>query len=270
MNRLPALLVVFLVSTTVARCQKTRTPQEIYVAARYAVVQISSDGHFRGNGFIVSSDGTIVTANHVITTSESHFKTYLSDLAVDVVASNGVKKTYPATPTNAEVSDDQVIHDSATLKIDAPGLTHVTMGSWDEIDIGAPITIVSSFEGLGILLLEGHVAAKNAFPVREIGTDHAINAILFQSPVRRGMSGSPVFGPSGRVVGVVDTKIFGISVTLDDLRNQWLATVGHGTAKLFGIDLSQSFLQIINDLDSDLISGLGSAVAIDYSTVGKN
>jgi S1-C subfamily serine protease len=92
-----------------------------------------------------------------------------------------------------------------------------------------------------------------------------VNTILFQAPVRNGFSGAPIFNSQGHVVGIEDTKVFGISPALDNLRTKWMATRGHGAVAMMGIDVSASFLELINNLDQNLISGLGSGVAIDYA-----
>lgn len=71
---------------------------------------------------------------------------------------------------------------------------------------------------------------------------------------------------SGHVIGIVDTKVFGISPALDTLRTNWVATrAGGGSVSVFGVDLSGNFLEVINNLDQNLMSGLASGVAIEYA-----
>jgi hypothetical protein len=40
---------------------------------------------------------------------------------------------------------------------------------------------------------------------------------------------------------------------------------GGGSVSVFGVDLAGSFLEVINNLDQSLISGLGSGVDIEYA-----
>lgn len=241
-----------------ANAQKVLPGKEIYRANCKAVVQIYVNGNFSGNGFIASADGIVMTANHVATTRESGFRQYAGDIRVLV---NGNTTPYQATPLSAQVSDDQVNYDSAILKITASQLPHVTLGKWDEIDVSDLLTIMPSWPDIGCILLEGTVANRGSFQT-PLGPK-PVNTILFQSPVRNGFSGAPIFSPTGHVVGIVDTKVFGISPALDFLRNRWASAPGG--IIFMGINIGGSFLELINNLDQNLISGLGSGVAIEYA-----
>jgi S1-C subfamily serine protease len=238
------------------------TGKEIYGINREAVVQIGIGNQFSGDGFLVPDDGIVVTANHVVTTRESGFRQCADDIKVRVVRA-GVVTIYSATPIEPQVSDDQVNFDSAGRKIASAGLPHVTLGSWDEVDVGSQVTIIPSFPGPETLMLQGPVSGKVA-AANGLGPKPA-NTVFFQCPVRNGFSGAPMFSSSGRVIGIVDTKVFGISPALDTLRSNWVATRTGGSVSVFGVDLAGSFLEVINNLDQNLISGLGSGIAIEYA-----
>jgi S1-C subfamily serine protease len=256
--------LIFLISLCIfpftTDAQNMLTRKEIYRIYCKTVVQIYVDGHFSGAGFLASSDGTIMTANHVVTTRESGFRQYSGNIKVSV---NGNDAPYPATPVHAQISDDQVNYDSAIIKIEASQLPHVTLGSWDEFDLGDTVTLISSWPGMGCIMLEGLVANKTSF-ITVLGPK-PVNTILFQSPVRNGFSGSPIFSSKGHVIGIVDTKVFGISESLSALRDKWMATRSQGSMAIMGVDVSGSFLELINNLDQNLISGLGTGVAIQYA-----
>ena len=254
------LLFGLLMFAGVADAQKLLTGKEIYGANCKAVVQIKVNGNFTGVGFIISADGLIMTANHVITTRDSGFRQYAAQIQVVV---DGHGTPFNAVPLIAQISDDQVNYDSAFIKITASQLPTVKLGSWSEVDISDRLTILPSWPGIGCIALEG-VVAKAAAVQTELGPK-PVNTILFQSPVRNGFSGSPIFSAKGNVVGIVDTKVFGISVSLDDLRKKWLASQGHGGVAIMGVDMAGSFLELINNLDQNLISGLGSGIAIDHA-----
>ena len=250
MKRALVLTIGFLVFSTVADCQHTLTGKEIYGNAKESVVEIGIGTAFSGNGFIVSSDGVIITANHVITTRESKFKEYASNIQVRVVH-NGVATIYPATPIEPSVSDDQRNFDFAKLKIAATGLPHIVLGSWDEVEIGNEIIIIPSFPGYETLMLQGIVSSKVA-ATNDLGPK-SVNTIFFQCPVRNGFSGSPIFSQKGHVIGIVFTKVFVICPALAELRGKWEAT-GAGGAGVFigGTSMGGSFLEIINNLDQNL------------------
>jgi S1-C subfamily serine protease len=250
-----AAIWVFSVS---ANAQKMMTWKEIYRINCKAVVQIYVGDTFRGTGFIVSSDGVILTANHVVTTRESRLRQYASDIKVLV---NGNDTPYPAIPLPAEVSDDQVNYDSALVKITATDLPHVALGDWSKIDIGDPLVMISSFPGMGCIMLQGMVSSKAAF-LTPLGPK-PVNTLLFQCPVRNGFSGAPIFDSLGRVVAIVDTKVFGIAPALDELRSKWFDSP---VRVLFNrIDIGSTNVELINNLDQNLISDLGSGIDVSYA-----
>ena len=155
----PVLLLGLVMSTGIAKAQNVLTGKEIYGVNCKAVVQIYMNGNFSGTGFIVSPDGIIMTANHVITTRDSRFRQYASDIKVVV---EGGSLPYPATPLTSQVSDDQANYDSALIKITASQLPTVKLGSWSEVDINDRLTIIPSWPGMGCITLEA-VVAKNCF-----------------------------------------------------------------------------------------------------------
>ncbi len=253
-------LLFAICSLTFTACaQKKMTSREIYEANRGAIVEIGIGDRFSGNGFIVSSDGIILTANHVVATPESRLRQYAANLSVGI---NG--KIYPAKPVSDTISDDMANFDFAFLKVDAVGLPHVSLGSWGEVEPGDTVTIFPSWPQMGFILLEGTVSNRATYQT-PLGSK-PIETILFQAPIRKGFSGSPIFSSRGDVIGIVDTLVFGISPALGDLRNKWAGTKSAGAQMSFmGIDLAGSFTEIINNLDQNLISGLGSGIAIDYA-----
>jgi hypothetical protein len=85
------------------------------------------------------------------------------------------------------------------------------------------------------------------------------HAIYFQGVSVKGISGAPIISLiSGRVIGVVSTKLTGINTSLLLLR-QDLNTRGTGGIFMSGIgDPGKFALDTINVLDAQLANGLGS------------
>ena len=248
------LPLLFLLCPVIANSQTTSTT--IFKTNQAAVVEIGTVNRFSGNGFLISSNGLILTANHVVATEDSKFKTYSPNL---IVLYNG--KAYPATPVLAVISDDQVNYDYAILKIGAQNTPHVSFGKWEETSVGDPVLFICNFPGTGPMLLQGSVS--NVSSVITFLGPKPVNTILFQAPVRKGFSGSPIFDRKGLVIGVVNTEVFGISPALDELRknivkNRVQIDVG-------GVDFGSGLGETINNLDANLISGLGSGVSVDYA-----
>jgi S1-C subfamily serine protease len=263
MKRALVLVVAASFLSLPANAQNVLTRKEIYRVNCDAVVQIYVNDHFSGTGFIASADGVIMTANHVVATRESRLRQYVGGTIKVLVTRNGQATAYTATPLNAEVSEDQANYDSAVLKINASNLPHVTLGEWSEIGVGDSLIVISSFPQLGCIMLEGTVSNKSS-ALMGFGPK-PVNTVIFQSPVRAGFSGSPIFSSKGHVVGIEDTKVFGISPALDELRTKWLASQQQASVRIGGVEVSSSFLEMINNLDQNLISGLGSGVDINYA-----
>ncbi len=248
-----------------ASSQHNLTSGEIYRINHDAVVQINVGNFFSGDGFLISSDGIVATANHVVTTRDSHFREYSASLTV-VVFSGNTFKAYPAVPILSPVSADQANYDYAFLRITGKDFSHVELGDWDQIDIGSSLVIIPSFPNVGpSMMLEGTVSGKTQGGINPDLGPKPFNTFIFQCPVRKGFSGAPIFSPQGKVVGIVDTEIFGISPALNELRTKWAASKSSATIQFAGIDLAASFTDIINNLDQKLISGLGGGVDIAYA-----
>lgn len=239
--------------------QNLLTGKEILRANCKAIVQIYVGGQFSGVGFITSKDGIITTANHVVTTRDSKFRQYGSSIRVRI---DGNPQLFDAAPTTPVISDDQVNYDSAMIKINFPAdLPVVTLGTWKEVDVSDRLIIIPTWPGMGCMALEG-IVANSVSAVTPFGPK-PVSTILFQSPVRNGFSGSPIFSLRGNVIAIVDTKVYGISVALDGLRKQW--TENQASISIGGADIGSSVKELINNLDMNLISGLGTGVAIDHS-----
>lgn len=253
------LLVAISFLSLNTHAQKSLPSREIFESNRSAIVQIGIGDIFSGNGFIVSSDGIILTANHVVATQESQRKEYATNLVVVVSG-----KPYPAQPIETTISENMVNFDFAFLKIKASNLPHLTLGSWDEVRVGDTVTIIPSWPGMGALLLNGTVASQT--DQQTFLGPSPVRTIIFQAPIRKGFSGSPIFSGQGHVIGIVDTLVFGISPALAELRNKWVGTRSSGArVSLMGINIESSFTEIIDNLDHNLISGLGSGVDIAYA-----
>jgi serine protease Do len=152
---------------------------------------VSKDSNI-GTGFIVDSNGWIITNQHVVSSTTSTYK---------VVTSDG--KAYDVT----EIARDDV-NDIAILRIAAEGLTVLKLGNSDNllagqdvIAIGTPLGTYSGSVTKGIIsgLNRTVVASSGWFGSTQktyesvIQTDAAINP---------GNSGGPLLNSQGEVIGV--------------------------------------------------------------------
>ncbi|HZW93608.1 MAG TPA: serine protease [Candidatus Eremiobacteraceae bacterium] len=213
------------------------------------------------SGFIVSPDGWIITAAHVVFDHQTGER--LTTVSVRLPDGS-------APLARVFVDEESAIRDFAILKVEKSGLPFVELGSWGDVEPGSDITIIGFPLSAGTepkititnkFCLSGFVAATDTISKDKVEVD----AIYFQGPAVKGISGGPLISRDmGRVIGIQSQTLAGISVGLDDVRNKILAVERQGYRMTqMGINPSQTFLDIINVLDRHLANGLGTATGAD-------
>ncbi len=153
-----------------------------------------------GSGFIISEDGYILTNYHVI----------------EDAVSGGYEITvllYDGTSYTASVVGYADDNDVAVLKIDAAGLSAVTIGDSDSLQVGETVYAVGNPLGeLEYTMTSGIVSATDrAITTSETSstgtiTTKTINMFQIDAAVNSGNSGGPVYNSRGEVVGIVTAK----------------------------------------------------------------
>ena len=159
----------------------------------------TSSSPVTGSGFLISSDGYILTNYHVIEYA------YEYDYEISVMLHD--KSTYVATIIGTERDND-----IAVLKIDVTDMTPAVFGKSSDILVGDTIYAVGNPLGeLEFTMTTGTVTALD----REIITDNTASPIsMFQidAAVNSGNSGGPVYNTRGEVVGIVTAKSSGTGI----------------------------------------------------------
>jgi len=181
------------------------TAQDIYDMAKNQVVGIITEapGLFglpgsngaspiSGSGFVISTDGYILTNFHVIEFAHNN------NLPLSVVLNDG--NVYDAEVVGYEESNDV-----AVIKIDAPGLTPALIGNSDNIRVGQTVYAVGNpFGDLVYTMTDGIISALD----RVVSVEgKSINTFQFSAAVNRGNSGGPIYDTNGEVLGIVTAKI---------------------------------------------------------------
>ena len=168
-----------------------------------------------GSGFIVTSDGYIVTNYHVIADA------YNGNYKVSVMLYNGDK--YDAKIVGVEESSDV-----AVLKIDVTGLTAATLGNSDSLQVGENVYAVGNPLGeLSFSMTSGMVSALDRdITTQDSTTGQTTTNNMFQidAAVNEGNSGGPVYNQYGEVIGIVTAKYsdtgvegLGFAIPINDL-----------------------------------------------------
>ena len=137
-----------------------------------------------GSGFIVSSDGYIITNNHVVQGAES------------VIVRMSDRREF-----EAEVVGTDPRSDLALLRVEATGLPRLSLAASDDLDVGEWVLAIGSPFGLDYSVTAGIVSAKG----RSLPTERNENYVPFiqaDVAINPGNSGGPLFNLDGEVVGV--------------------------------------------------------------------
>lgn len=157
-----------------------------------SVVSIIAEGKTdagSGSGFVLRSDGYILTNNHVVDLVKD-------DGDITVVFSNGDE--VPGTIVGTNVS-----YDLAVVKVDRTGLPAFALGNSKAVKVGDAVIAIGAPLGLEGTVTSGIVSAVDRV-VTAGGSDDLsyINAIQTDAAINPGNSGGPLLDSQGRVIGI--------------------------------------------------------------------
>ena len=175
------------------------TPAEVYAANVGSTVGITTSvttniwgfqttSAASGSGFIISTDGYILTNHHVIDDADS----------ITVSLFDGT--TYDAALIGYDESND-----IAVLKVDAENLSPVILGDSDQLNVGDQVLAIGNPLGeLTFSLTSGLVSAMD----RKVTLSSTVTMNLIQTDcaINSGNSGGALFNLYGEVIGVTNAK----------------------------------------------------------------
>lgn len=135
----------------------------------------------QGSGFIISSDGLILTNAHVVREAK------------EVTIKLSDRREFKAKVLGGDTSTD-----IAVLRIDAKNLPVVRLGDAQQLQVGDPVLAIGSPFGFEQSATQGIVSAKG----RSLPGDAAVPFIQTDVAVNPGNSGGPLFDGTGAVVGI--------------------------------------------------------------------
>jgi serine protease Do len=134
-----------------------------------------------GSGFIISSDGYVLTNAHVINAAD------------EVIVKLSDKREFKAKIIGSDRRTDV-----ALLKIDASGLPKVSIGDPNQLKVGEWVAAIGSPFGLENTMTAGIVSAKG----RALPQENFVPFIQTDVAINPGNSGGPLFNLKGEVVGI--------------------------------------------------------------------
>ena len=199
-----------------------------------------------GSGFIISSDGLILTNAHVVQDAK------------EVTVKLTDRREYQAKVLGADPQTDV-----AVLKIEAKNLPVVKTGDVNQLQVGEWVLAIGSPYGLENTATAGIVSAKG----RSLPDDTSVPFIQTDVAVNPGNSGGPLFNDRGEVVGInsqIYSRTGGFQGVLLDPDRRGLQDQGPDPRTRQGMIAASGEHQFA-DLRARAASGLSFSIPIDVA-----
>jgi serine protease Do len=145
-----------------------------------------------GSGFIISPDGYVLTAAHVVEDAESFTVTLLDP--------RGWPEELPATLVGSDS-----LTDCALLKLRTDRkLPSLALGSAHDVDVADWVVVIGSPYGLERSVSVGVVSAKGRTDIIPGSPTSFVDFIQTDAAINPGNSGGPMIGLDGKVVGIAN------------------------------------------------------------------
>ena len=232
------------------------SPNDFFLRGQPNIIRAS------GSGVILSSDGYIVTNNHVV-----------QDASKVVVTLND-KREYVASIVGTDPSTDL-----ALLKIDEKELPFLTFGNSDEVKIGEWVLAVGNPFNLTSTVTAGIISAK-ARNINLLGSETSIESFLqTDAAVNPGNSGGALVNTKGELIGInaaIASRTgsyvgysFAIPVTIVKKVVNDLKEFGRVERAYIGISIQNIDSKLSKKLKQENIKGVYVAGVIDGGAAEK-
>ncbi|MCX7832914.1 MAG: Do family serine endopeptidase [Ignavibacteria bacterium] len=200
--------------------------------------------HGTGSGVIISSDGYIVTNNHVVKdASEKGIKVILTD-----------KREFPAKLVGTDPNTDV-----AVIKIEADNLTVASLGNSDNVKVGEWVLAIGNPLGLTNTVTAGIVSAIGRNVQINMDSYAINNFIQTDAAINPGNSGGALVDINGFVIGInsaIQTNTgyyqgYGFAIPINIVKNVAQELIKYGKVERGYIGVA------IKDVDSKEAKGLG-------------
>jgi serine protease Do len=191
-----------------------------------------------GSGVLISADGKVMTAAHVVQTAESVTVTFVTGEVI------------PARILASEPSADVAL---LQLEMPPPEAVHkALLGDSDAARVGDQVLVVGAPLGISHTLTVGHLSARRQ-PTRMMGEFQLAEFLQTDAAINVGNSGGPMFNLEGEVIGLVSHIIsqtggsegLGFAVSSNTARRLLLESAGVWSG-LHGVVLEGQNAAILN------------------------
>lgn len=140
-----------------------------------------------GSGVLISTDGKVMTAAHVVHTAD--------EISVEFLSGEVVGARVVASEPEADVS-------LLELERVPPGALVAKLGDSDRVPVGDQVFIIGAPYGIGHTLSVGHISARHKPNTVYSGMSLA-EFFQTDAAINQGNSGGPMFSMGGEVIGIV-------------------------------------------------------------------
>lgn len=194
-----------------------------------------------GTGFIVSSDGYIVTNKHVVADTEADYTVLLDK----------------NRKLGAKVLDRDPVNDLAIIKIEATNLPTVQLGDSSNLKVGQTVIAIGNALGefrntVSVGVISGLARSIMADGVIS-GTENLVDLIQTDASINPGNSGGPLLDINGLVIGIDTAMVqggqgIGFAIPINEAKKtiESIKVTGHIARPWLGVRI----LQITKDLQA--------------------
>lgn len=174
-------------------------PSVVAINVEYTVTDIFGRSYTEqgaGSGWIIDSNGIVVTNNHVVADAAK----------VTIVLDDG--RSFEANTAN--IATD-ALADLAVIKINAAGLPAATVGDSNLLRVGDWVIAIGNSLGQGIRATVGIVSQQSVS--LEVSTGETLTGLVeTDAAINPGNSGGPLVNMAGEVIGINSVKIAEVGV----------------------------------------------------------
>ena len=261
-------------NTAISVANKVK-PSIVGISVEYSVSSIfnrgSTTAKAEGSGVIISSDGYILTNNHVVNSGSNSSSSYYE---IEKATKVTVKLHNDDTEYEAKIIGTDAQTDLAVIKIEKTDLTAATLGNSDTVQVGEFCMAVGNALGLGDTVTSGIVSAVN----REVtdSDNNRYTAIQTDAAINSGNSGGALVNSKGEVIGINTLKIsgtgvegVGFAIPINSTKDIYEQLIQYNKVKrpyvgISGIDLDEETARI-----NQLVVGIYVKTVEDFSAAEK-
>ncbi len=165
-----------------------------------------------GSGFIISSDGYVVTNKHVVSDEAAEYTVLMND----------------GNKYSAQVLARDPVNDLAILKVDVKGLKAVELGDSSKLKVGQSVIAIGNALGefrntVSTGVISGLLRSITAGGAG-IGTEQLVGVIQTDASINPGNSGGPLLNIAGHVIGINTAIVqgaqnIGFAIPINELKN---------------------------------------------------